>query len=144
MKAIPAAWLGKWVDDIGRTLTIDPGGDHHHYKVSIRDQSGKPFDIDNIGFLESGKKTLELKSALTIDHKGKQHLQVEAGMVGIGPTYRLYFATETQNKQLRLALNTDPVEKIIIKPDIGMGLYDDFEDDLGVPWALPLNDYKKV
>ena|SRR5688572_24933634 len=144
MKAIPAAWLGNWVDDIGRTLTIEPAGDHHHYKVSIRDQSGNPFDVDNTGFSESEKKTLDLRSLLTIDNKGKQHLQVEAGMVGFGPTYRLYFAIETEDKHLRLAVNTDPVEKILIKPDIGMGLYDDWEDDLGVPWALPLNDYKKV
>jgi hypothetical protein len=63
---------------------------------------------------------------------------------GVGPTYRLYFVVEEENQKLRVATSDDLIEKIKIIPDIGMGLYDDWEDDLGVPWALPLSDYKKA
>ena len=38
---------------------------------------------------------------------------------------------------------SDSLSKIIIKPDVGMGLYDDWEVDLGVSWAFPLEDFKK-
>ena len=29
------------------------------------------------------------------------------------------------------------------RTNVGMGLYNDWEDDLGVPWAFPLDDFKK-
>ncbi len=143
MKSIPTTWTGNWVDDIGRTLTIEVANDRE-YKVSIKDNSGIPFKIDWTGFGLLDKKTTDLKSEITKDNDGRQHLQVEAGMVGVGPTYRLYFVVEEENEKQRLATIDDQIEKIKIKPDIGIGLYDDWEDDLGVPWALPLSDYKKV
>ncbi len=143
MKSIPTTWTGNWVDDIGRTLTIEMTNDRE-YKVSIKDKSGLPFKIDWTGFGILDKKTTDLKSEITNDTDGRQHLQIEAGMVGVGPTYRLYFVVEEENQKLRLATTDDQIEEIKIKPNIGIGLYDDWEDDLGVPWALPLSDYKKV
>jgi len=143
MKSIPTSWTGNWIDDIGRTLTIEMTNDKE-YKVSIKDKSGLPFKIDWTGFGILDKKTTDLKSEITNDTDGRQHLQIEAGMVGVGPTYRLYFVVEEENQKLRLATTDDQIEKIKIKPNIGIGLYDDWEDDLGVPWALPLSDYKKV
>lgn len=143
MKSIPTTWTGNWVDDTGRTLTIQAINDKE-YKVSIKDKNGVPFKIDWTGFGLLDKNTTALKSEIASDTDGRQHLQVEAGIVGIGPTYRLYFIVEDENKKSRLAITNDQIEKIKIRPDIGIGLYDDWEDDLGVPWALPLNDYKKV
>jgi hypothetical protein len=52
-------------------------------------------------------------------------LQVEAGTPGLGPTYRLHVVTE-------------PAGDVLLVPNVGMGLYDDYDDDLGVPWAFPL------
>lgn len=69
-------------------------------------------------------------------------LRVEAGTEEIGPTYNLYFLVP-QGQEVRLAKNADEIEKIIIRPNVGMGLYDDWEDDLGVPWAFPLKDFQK-
>lgn len=143
MKSIPITWTGNWVDDTGRTLTIQAINDKE-YKVSIKDKNGTPFKIDWTGFEPLDKKTTDLKSEITNDTEGRQHLQVEAGIVGVGPTYRLYFIVEDENKKSRLAITDDQIEKIKIRPDIGMGLYDDWEEDLGVPWALPLDDYKKI
>jgi hypothetical protein len=143
MKSIPTTWTGNWVDDIGRTLTIEVANDRE-YKVSIKDSSGIPFKINWTGFGLFDKKTTDLKSEITKDNNGRQHLQVEAGMVGVGPTYRLYFVVDEGSEKLRLATSDDKIEKIKIKPDVGIGLYDDWEDDLGVPWALPLSDYKKA
>ena len=142
MKSIPTIWTGNWVDDTGRTLTIEIANDRK-YRVSIKDKSGLPFKIDWTGFGLLDKKTTDLKSEVTNDSDGRQHLQIEAGMVGVGPTYRLYFVVE-ENQELRLATTDDQIEKIKIKPNIGIGLYDDWEDDLGLPWALALSDYKKV
>lgn len=143
MKSIPTTWMGNWVDDTGRTLTIQLANEQE-YKVTIKDKSGVPFKIDLTGFKLLDKETIDLKTKVANDTDGRQHLQVEAGIDDIGPTYQLYFIVEDESQKLRLATSDDHVERIKIKPNIGIGLYYDWEDDLGVPWALPLNDYKKV
>lgn len=51
---------------------------------------------------------------------------IEAGMVGIGPTVEL----------------RDTGGALV--PRVSMGLYDDYEDDLGVPWAFPLGPYGRA
>jgi len=36
------------------------------------------------------------------------------------------------------------LSKIFLVPEVGMGMYDDFDDDLGVPWAFPLAAFVKI
>ncbi|MEZ5002360.1 MAG: hypothetical protein R2730_04925 [Chitinophagales bacterium] len=43
-----------------------------------------------------------------------------------------------------MANDKDEIENITVRPRIGMGLYDDWEEDLGVPWAFPLSDFKPM
>lgn len=138
---MPALWLGDWVDGI-RTLTIglDDQGD---VVVSVKDRSGTPYTIDDTGLKLASNKTINLKSTVEADRHKQIYLKVEAGSVGIGPTYKLYFVVNGDDGVQRLASEDDPIQNIRINPDIGAGLYDEWEEDLGVPWALPLIEYKK-
>jgi|GEM_PF-4280995 len=68
-------------------------------------------------------------------------LQVEAGIQGLGPTYHLVFVIKNLNgndPEYIVAKTTDKIGKVFALPEVQIGLYDDWEDDLGVPWAKPL------
>jgi hypothetical protein len=139
MRSIPVTWLGAWTDGIRiLTLRLDDRGD---IKVSITDRNGVPYRIDDTGLNLPNPQTVDLQSKLIYDDADQVYLQVEAGSPGIGPTYKLYFA---QKDGERLATADDSIEDIRIHPTIGVGFYDEWEDDLGVPWALPLVAYKKL
>ena len=138
-KSIPASWCGTWKDNNGKQLIIE-SSKHAFYIISILDKTGSPFEIELLG--NSKKETRNLTAQFSVDSNDNPILQVEAGTNEIGPTYDLYFLT-LRNQELKLAKNSDDLENIIIKPNVGMGLYDDWEDDLGVPWAFPLEDFKK-
>ena len=139
-KSIPLEWCGLWVDENGKQITIEPTN-NGLYSVSIFDNVGNPFKIE----LLDNKiiATIGLSATFRDDTMGNSTLQVEAGTNGIGPTYNLYFITIKNDQELRFAKNTDDLNKVIIRPKVGLGLYDDYEDDLGVHWAFPLNDYRK-
>ena len=139
-KSIPKSWCGFWTDKNNKQLIIQPTK-HDFYSVTILNKNGFPFKIDLLG--NKKRDTKNLTARFTKDTNGKPILQVEAGSNEIGPTYNLYFLTTKDNDEYKLAKNTDNIDKIIIKPNVGMGLYDDWEDDLGVPWAFPLEDFKK-
>lgn len=62
---------------------------------------------------------------------------MEAGTAELGPTYRLYPATESPTGW-RTADSDVPADRLVLIPITLIGLYDDFDDDLGVPWAHPL------
>lgn len=32
----------------------------------------------------------------------------------------------------------EPPSDLVLVPEVTMGMYDDWDDDLGVPWAFPL------
>ena len=138
-KSIPKTWCGLWTDKNGKQLIIETTK-HDFYIITILDKNGKPFEIDLLG--ESMKKTRSLTANFSRDTNGNPFLQVEAGTNEIGPTYDLYFLT-LLNQEMKLAKNSDDIEQLIIKPKVGMGLYYDWEDDLGVPWAFPLENFKK-
>jgi hypothetical protein len=73
--------------------------------------------------------TQELKAWITDGKSSPEYLIVEAGklgVVGLGPTLELR-----------------PLSNNELKPNVSMGLYDDWEDDLGLPWAFPLSVYKR-
>lgn len=139
-KSIPKSWCGLWTDKNGKQVIIQPIVSRS-YSVTVLDRFDNSFQID---LLENEKKeTRHLTGHFTKDTNGNPLLQVEAGSNGIGPTYNLYFLTADKDEKLKLAKNSDNLGEIIIKPNVGMGLYDDWEDDLGVPWAFPLDNFKK-
>jgi len=139
-KSIPSAWCGLWTDRNGKQLIIKEVK-RQLYSITILDKSGIPFQIN---LLDNNKKeTVNLIGNFTTDTEKRPILQVEAGSDGIGPTYNLYFVTKKSNGKLNLAHNKDDLKELIILPSVGIGLYDDWEDDLGVPWAFPLDEYKK-
>ena len=137
-KSIPKAWCGIWIDKNGKQIKID-STKHDFYSLTILDNVGNPFEIKSLG--DRTKTTTGLVGRFTKDSYDNPVLQVEAGTDGIGPTLNLYFLALNENGQQRLARNSDKPSNIILKPDVGMGLYDDWEDDLGVPWAFPLDNY---
>ena len=139
-KSIPKSWWGQWTDNNGKRLIIEPTK-HDFYTVTILDKKGSPYQIELLG--DEKKETKKLTGKFTKDTNGNPILQIEAGFNEVGPTYDLYFLTAKDKGELKLAKNTDDLEEIIIKPNVGIGLYDDWEDDLGVPWAFPLDNFKK-
>ena len=52
-------------------------------------------------------------------------------------------SNQEKSEQRKIASRRDSIKNTQIVPVLGMGLYDDFEDDLGVPWALPLVPFSK-
>lgn len=138
--SLPKSWLGYWVDKNGKTLEIKEGK-QNTYLVSVKDKEG---DYFSIRLLEDKKKnTSDLIGTFGLDNNQNPFLQIEAGVDGLGPTFNLYFLTIKENREYRLARDTDKLEKLRIRPSVGLGLYDDWEDDLGVPWAYPLEEFKK-
>jgi hypothetical protein len=140
-QSIPKKWCGTWTDKDEKKLIIE-STQHNFYIITVLDSKGQPFQIDLLG--EKTKKTTNLIGRFSKDTNNNSVLQVEAGTNDIGPTFNLYFLTVKKNEKLRPARNLDNLNNVIIMPDVGMGLYDDWEDDLGVPWAFPLNNYRKT
>lgn len=140
-KSIPKAWCGVWVDKNGKQVIIE-STEHNFYAVTILNAKGESYEIE---LLENNKKnTIELIGRFVTDTNGNPILQVEAGSNGVGPTYNLYFLTAESDQKLRLARNSDDLNNIVVKPNVGIGLYDEWEDDMGVPWAFPLENLKKL
>lgn len=139
-KSIPIKWCGKWIDKNGKQIIIETTK-HDFYVVSVLDAKGQPFEIDL--FEEKTKPTTKLLSRFINDTNENSILQVEAGINDIGPTYNLYFLTTLDNQIVRPAKKSDDISKVIIRPEVRIGLYNDWEDDLGVPWAFPLEYFKK-
>ncbi|MBF9132118.1 hypothetical protein I0C86_24640 [Plantactinospora sp. S1510] len=130
------SWTGTWVaadaktvrlshGDCGITVTVSPGPDQPPYRSAP--------------LLDGGTKRIEnLPTSLLVDEAGRQCLEVEAGVPGLGPTYRLYAAVRDA-AGLSIARGDVAVDRIVLIPNTAIGLYDDFDDDLGVPWAYPLS-----
>jgi hypothetical protein len=122
-------YIGKYIDSAGRILEIRRADETAMpYRVRVvlpmnlkrkyQDHPDYPFEIVD-----------ELKAWIFDQGLSTEYLTVEAGIlgfVGLGPTL-----------QLR------PIAIDELKPAISGGLYDDWEDDLGLPWALPLSVYKR-
>lgn len=110
-------FAGLWVDALGRILVLEVEGEDGFISV-YPSKDGAATAID----LLDGKRTTErMKGEFgTTKKEGNLILTVEAGTPGLGPTYQLEW-----------------VDGRLI-PHAGMGLYDDYDDDLGMPWAFPL------
>lgn len=131
----PDSWLGTWVGPDGKVVTIDLHG--NALAVTVRPGVGmRPYD--SAPLLDGSTKAIEgLPAACRRDPKRGLFLEVEAGTAAIGPTYRLYAAVESLARW-RAAGADLPVDQLVLIPNTFIGLYDDFEDDLGVWWAYPL------
>lgn len=122
----PAAWLGRWSTDDGRRLSIERDGGDLRVRVQLPgdDAAGPAMEAH----------WLELRTNRWV-------LRVEVGspdgMAGLGPTYNLSFEADG-----RAADAGDALDSIVALPEVGMGMYDDFDDDLGVPWAPPLSPWR--
>lgn len=137
--ALPKSWLGCWIDKNGKCLEIKE--EKGSFLVSVQDNHGQFYLIT---LLEEKKKaTKDLVGKFSLDNNNNPFLHIEAGEIGLGPTYNLYFLSLKENGSYRLARDTDKLDNVIISPNVGLGLYDDWEDDLGVPWAFPLEEFNK-
>lgn len=131
-------WVGTWIaadlktitiarEGQGLTVTVSPGPDQVPY-------TGAPLP-------DGSEKTIDRLPAHCHTDRGLLYLQVEAGIPGIGPTYHLYGVVDGASGY-RAANEKVPAEQLTLLPDTGIGFYDDWEDDLGVPWAYPLQPLK--
>lgn len=131
-RSFPDAWLGEWTVPDGRVLTI--GRERERLRVTLRPQRGAaPF---------SNPSADELPATWMNLGKAGWGLRAEVGaaegLAGLGPTYDLVFVHDGAG---RPATRVDPLSEVRAVPNVMMGLYDDYEDDLGVPWAAPLEPW---
>jgi hypothetical protein len=137
----PASWVGTWVaadgktvrlvrTDEGITVTVAPGPGRAPYRSAP--------------LLRGGIRRIERRpGSCWIDDRERRYLEIEAGTRGLGPTYRLYPAVQ-DGEHLRHAGIDTAVDLLLLLPNTGIGLYDDWEDDLGVPWAYPLRPLRRT
>ncbi len=112
-----ADFAGLWVDEEGRALYVDGA-----FVTVTESLIGPPFRKP---LLVWHGRTAAMPAKL-VDKDGDTYLQVEAGTVDLGPTYQLHLMDD------------------MLVPVLGLGLYDDFDDDLGVPWAIPLLPWRRA
>ncbi|MDG4764611.1 hypothetical protein O7632_10930 [Solwaraspora sp. WMMD406] len=132
----PMAWTGTWIAPDRKTVRLSHDGER--VLVTVCPGPDQP-PYDGAELPTGGTaRTERLASSTHRDKEGRRYLEVEAGVVGIGPTYQLYAAVR-DGTELRAAGDDAVVDQLVLVPNTMMGLYDDFEDDLGVPWAYPLH-----
>jgi hypothetical protein len=136
----PPSWVGTWVGADGKAVQLM--GDSGGILVTVSPGRGEPAYL-SAELLRGGRKRIErLPANCRIDDEGRWYLEIEAGTQDLGPTYRLYAAV-TDGADLRHAHPDDAVDSLVLVPDTSMGLYDDYDDDLGVPWAYPLQPLRR-
>jgi hypothetical protein len=131
----PPSWVGTWIGDDGKTVRVvrNDGG----IAVTVSPGRGQAAYL-SAELLGGGRKRIDdLPARCLVDGEGRRYLEIEAGTPGLGPTYRLYAAV-IEDTGLRQAHHDDSVDRLVLVPNTGIGMYDDFDDDLGVPWAYPL------
>jgi len=135
----PTSWQGTWVSADGKAVTIE--FDSQVAMVTVRPGVGLPA-YGSAPLLDGGTKAMEqLVAACHLDERGL-YLDIEAGTPELGPTYRLYAAIESPTGWCA-APSDVRVDQIVLLPATMIGLYDDYEDDLGVPWAYPLTPLRR-
>ena len=134
------SWVGTWTADDGKTVRVvrDDGG----IAVTVSPGRGQAAYL-SAELLGGGRKRIEdLPARGLIDVESRRYLEIEAGTPGLGPTYRLYAAV-TEGTRLRQAHHDDSVDRLVLVPNTSIGMYDDLDDDLGVPWAYPLAPFRR-
>ncbi|MFD1321082.1 hypothetical protein [Micromonospora sonneratiae] len=131
----PTSWTGTWVAPDGKTIRLVHG--EHGIAVTVSPGPDQPAYLSAPLLDDSTKRIERLPASVNVDEDGRRYLEIEAGTPGLGPTYRLYAVVENAGR-LRIAPVDVPVDRLVLYPNSVIGLYDDFDDDLGVPWAEPL------
>lgn len=135
-EAWPLTWVGMWRASLGKTVVIDlvDGAP----VVTVAPGPGEdPYLSEEL--LDGSRKLIQcLPAATVIDDDGGINLEIEAGEPGLGPTYRL-LAVMPDGDLVQRADHLAPAHRVVLLPSVGLGLYDDFDDDVGVPWAYPLD-----
>lgn len=130
---LPDAWLGAWASADGRVVTLER--DDGRLAVSVSPAVGTPpyrepsADRLPATWLDLGRGDFGVRA----------EVGASEGLAGAGPTFDLRFMVAG-----RAATVSDPITQISAIPSVGMGLYDDYDDDLGVPWAFPLVPFQKI
>ena len=131
----PKGWTGRWSAADGKTVLVERLKGRLLVTVSPT-RDGRPYTSAEL--LGGGTKSIErLPATCLLDPEGRRCLEIEAGTESLGPTYRLYAALDDVAGRRRAPTDTPRADLVLI-PNTSIGLYDDYEDDLGVPWALPL------
>ena len=139
-KPLPSRlYVGTWCDDLGRRLRIRESIDPYSFDVSVSDAKGQPYTLRLLD--DISRSTLNLSAALEAED-GKRLLQVEAGSYHLGLTYNLQLGV-MRDGVLHAARLWDFWRELLLVPSVGVGLYDNWEDDLGVPWAFPLRVWRR-
>ncbi len=157
----PDAWCGLWVDSEGKFILIEKNDEFSPTQpidvkgVSMGKQKRRRWHLE----VSVGKKmTTEWEPTKLIwyslrmitrwirdDHHECDKLQAEAGITFAGPTYNIYFIHEPPgDEQTYFAKEGNPLPEIFAAPEVGIGLYDDWDDDLGVPWGFPYTKFHKL
>lgn len=134
--AWPKKWVGWWVAPDGKAVLVERFRRRILVSVAPR-RGGNPYESAQL--LDGATKRIErLEASARVDDEGRRYLEIEAGTPELGPTYRLYSAVEPSPGARAAAADETAVDRVILIPNTSIGLYDDWDDDLGVPWALPL------
>ncbi len=140
MTRFPEEFCGLWFDEDGKAI----------YIVKIEPLVLKTAVIFNLfeqlkkGSLHIDKHLKQLLTHWVYDKQRKIHrLQVEAGIENLGPTYNLYISSVGETPT-SFNFTSFILEEIRLLPEVQMGLYDDYDDDLGVNWGFPYKDYQKA
>lgn len=137
----PNAWTGVWIARDAKTVTIGLRADEPIVTVAPGPEA-PPYESSQL--LGGGTKLIDkLPAACWVDGDGRLYLEVEAGTDQLGPTYRLYAAQAHSESFKRAEPNLAPGDLVLI-PNTSIGLYDDYDDDLGVPWAYPLEPMRRA
>jgi len=140
MEDFPEELCGLWIDEDGKAVyivKIEP----LVLKTAVIFDLPEQLESDSLHINEHLK---QLSTNWVLDEKRKIHrLQIEAGIENIGPTYNLYVSSIGASSE-SFDIITAKIDDIRLIPEVQMGLYDDWEDDLGVEWGFPYKNYKKA
>lgn len=123
-------YLGKWLDDIGKIMFVRKN--NQGYLVDYYVNQDLPAKRELLGGVVS--ESVDMKAFISgsnwedINIKSED-LLVELGTEGLGPFMCLKYKKEKDTEYLL--------------PSVFHGLYDEWEDDLGVPWVFPLKAFRK-
>ena len=140
MDDFPKEFCGLWIDEDGKAIYIVKTNPQEFRTAII-------FDIYNQLENNSIRIDEHLKQLLTRwildENRGVHRLQIEAGIQFVGPTYNIYLAKKNE-KPADFVLDSFETDNLVLYPEVQMGLYDDWDDDLGVPWGFPYKNYYKA
>ena len=140
MKDFPDELCGLWIDEDGKAVFITKI-ELLVFKTAIIFDLEEQLEKNSIHIDEHLKR---LTSNWVYDESREVfRLQIEAGIESIGPTYNLYVSSIGETSK-SFDIDKAKIVDIRLIPEVQIGLYDDFEDDLGVEWGFPYKNFQKA